>query len=272
MPADADIEVFCPRCRYNLRGLPEPRCPECGLTFTAEMWASGVLREHVPTWLDRCDPWQPHQVLIRSLYELFRGALRPRWVLTKLDLNGPLRPAMLMLVLGTVWLYVIITVFVAVATFIHTGASPYASLKSAGLCVAPRMLAAGLAPTALIFGLLIFPNCMHVRAPTRHDVARIAGYWMPSSVAYVLVPLGFAILVSPDFAFGGIMSFVWPMLSGVPVALGIAVRSRNSLLRIDRVRVLRRGLLVGPVWLVVGCGFAGRLVPDSLEPPLWIYF
>ena len=133
---DRDVlacDVFCPRCRYNLRGLPGPRCPECGLTFPPEQWASGVLREHLPTWLDRCDPWQPHQVLVRSLFELFRGAWRPRWVLTKLDLNGPLTQAAAMLVCGTLWLYVIATVLIAAATMLHTGASPYASLKSAGL-------------------------------------------------------------------------------------------------------------------------------------------
>ncbi|MBN1491552.1 MAG: hypothetical protein JXA69_16690 [Phycisphaerae bacterium] len=26
-------DVRCPQCRYNLRGLTVPRCPECGLTF-----------------------------------------------------------------------------------------------------------------------------------------------------------------------------------------------------------------------------------------------
>jgi predicted amidophosphoribosyltransferase len=26
----------CPRCGYLLRGLPEPRCPECGRPFTAQ--------------------------------------------------------------------------------------------------------------------------------------------------------------------------------------------------------------------------------------------
>lgn len=28
-----EVEVVCSRCAYNLRGLAEPRCPECGLQF-----------------------------------------------------------------------------------------------------------------------------------------------------------------------------------------------------------------------------------------------
>ena len=32
----ADLELCCPLCEYNLRGLSEPRCPECGFAFT---WA-----------------------------------------------------------------------------------------------------------------------------------------------------------------------------------------------------------------------------------------
>lgn len=27
------LELHCPRCGYNLRGLPQPRCPECGREF-----------------------------------------------------------------------------------------------------------------------------------------------------------------------------------------------------------------------------------------------
>lgn len=30
---DADFPVHCPHCDYLLRGLPEPRCPECGQPF-----------------------------------------------------------------------------------------------------------------------------------------------------------------------------------------------------------------------------------------------
>src|SRR5687768_3906637 len=37
----AEQDVPCPMCDYNLRGLIEPRCPECGYTFL---------------WIDLLDP------------------------------------------------------------------------------------------------------------------------------------------------------------------------------------------------------------------------
>jgi len=50
-------EIHCPLCEYNLRGLSEPRCPECGYRFA---WAEvldpsrrnhSFLFEHHPrTW------------------------------------------------------------------------------------------------------------------------------------------------------------------------------------------------------------------------------
>ncbi|MHC4441847.1 MAG: transposase family protein [Planctomycetota bacterium] len=47
-----DFEVICSRCGYNLRLLPEPRCPECGLRFdwrsVLDAWSrrSDFLFEH----------------------------------------------------------------------------------------------------------------------------------------------------------------------------------------------------------------------------------
>ncbi len=32
-PIFADLDIPCPHCEYNLRGLIEPRCPECGEIF-----------------------------------------------------------------------------------------------------------------------------------------------------------------------------------------------------------------------------------------------
>lgn len=37
--------VFCPRCGYNLTGLYEPRCPECGARFTLNQLYAGQQRE-----------------------------------------------------------------------------------------------------------------------------------------------------------------------------------------------------------------------------------
>ncbi|HSV16235.1 MAG TPA: hypothetical protein VLI90_18375 [Tepidisphaeraceae bacterium] len=39
-------EVFCPLCDYNLRGLTEPRCPECGYQFAWPELLDRRLREH----------------------------------------------------------------------------------------------------------------------------------------------------------------------------------------------------------------------------------
>jgi hypothetical protein len=41
-------ELFCPACEYSLRGLTDPRCPECGATFDP-----AELRESTLPWVHR---------------------------------------------------------------------------------------------------------------------------------------------------------------------------------------------------------------------------
>ena len=266
-------DVFCPRCRYNLRGLPTRRCPECGLTFTPEQWQAGVLREHIPTWLDRCDPWQPHQVLLRSLYELVHGALRPGWLLAKLDLDGSLWSAGRMFIFGVLWLYVLVSVLVAVAITLHTGASPFASLISAALCWSPGVLVVALVPGAATYGLVSLPQVLHVGRLSARRHVRLAGYWLPAAGAYVAVPLA-ALLATPDLVLA--QPAGWPGLMlpalGIPLWFVVARQVRRT----PRLHGGTRRLALGVALIVAGgllAGWlAGCLLPTVLDPPLWVHF
>src|SRR5258706_9238062 len=40
------LEIRCPMCDYNLRGLREPRCPECGYRFEWKDLLDAKLRPH----------------------------------------------------------------------------------------------------------------------------------------------------------------------------------------------------------------------------------
>jgi hypothetical protein len=261
---DSDGGVVCPRCRYNLRGLTVARCPECGLTFSAEEWAAGVLRENVRTWLDRCDPWQPHQVLIRSLYELVRGALRPGWVISKLDLGGPLWAAGLMLGCGAIWLYVLTVMLVGAATVVHTGASPAAALRWAGLVWGPRIVAVAFLSAAAVLGMLRLLRVPRALKLGWREQVRLVGYWVPSAAAWAVVPVATALLVAGNVA----MEFwrPWPLGAGLPVVVGLVRELRRQ-------RALRLGLcavlLVAWAW---GCpALARALLPGELEVGMWVY-
>ncbi|HEX4792960.1 MAG TPA: hypothetical protein VH370_04160 [Humisphaera sp.] len=39
-------EILCPLCEYNLRGIPEPRCPECGFKFEWDEVLNPTRRQH----------------------------------------------------------------------------------------------------------------------------------------------------------------------------------------------------------------------------------
>jgi hypothetical protein len=263
-----DRDLICPRCRYNLRGLTLPRCPECGLTFDDEQWRSGVLREHIPTWLDQCDPWQPHQVLVRSVYEVVHGALRPRWLLTKLDLNGPLLPAGLMLVFGTLWVYVLFTALVTVATILHTDASPYAALKSAALWWSPRVLANSVLVGVLTALWVVSPTNADMLKLTRRAAARLVAHWLPVAMAFVALPLGVALAVVPGLATAE--GSVWPPLAlGLITARVLGVRKRANIRAIPAVAIVGLMCLFLVSRLQSGSGWA---LPHTLDPPWWVYF
>jgi hypothetical protein len=271
-PVDRDL--YCPRCRYNLRGLTTPRCPECGLTFPDGQWAAGILREQIPTRLDRCDLRQPHQVLARSLYELIRGGLRPGRLLTKLDLDGRLVPAGLMFVFGVAWLYLLMTALLATATCMHTGVSPAAGVRSAALYWSPRVLRVTIATSLATFGCAVQPAALRVSRLTRRQYFRLAGYWVPCAGVLVVIPLALMLAV-PELVLHepGIV----PLLTGLPGLVGVlggAVRRRRAMQEAARSTGLQAALGLAGLggWMVLIVWLARRVLPTELEPPLWIYF
>ncbi|MFQ5502554.1 MAG: hypothetical protein ACE5EQ_09680 [Phycisphaerae bacterium] len=92
-PVDWDAveeEIDCPLCDYNLRGLIESRCPECGYRFE---------------WPDMLDPTRRlHPYLyehhpecgFKSFWRTARGGLRPRRFWRSLNPVQPSRPKRLM--------------------------------------------------------------------------------------------------------------------------------------------------------------------------------
>ncbi len=42
----ADEELACPLCDYSLRGLIDPRCPECGYAFEWEKLRTAIREKH----------------------------------------------------------------------------------------------------------------------------------------------------------------------------------------------------------------------------------
>lgn len=63
-------DVFCPLCEYNLRGLPEPRCPECGYRFTWREIMDPALRLH--PWLFEHHPERNIWTFWKTLYHGLR--------------------------------------------------------------------------------------------------------------------------------------------------------------------------------------------------------
>jgi hypothetical protein len=83
--------VFCPLCGYNLRGLTEPRCPECGYQFAWLDLLDPRRREH--PFLFEHHPKRPVWSFVKTL----AGGLRPKAFWTGLNPRMPSRPLRLAL-------------------------------------------------------------------------------------------------------------------------------------------------------------------------------
>jgi hypothetical protein len=65
-------DVLCPLCRYNLRGLAEPRCPECGYRFEWDALLDPAKRLHPYLFEHHTER------NVRSFFRTMIGGLLPR--------------------------------------------------------------------------------------------------------------------------------------------------------------------------------------------------
>ncbi|MHC4441284.1 MAG: hypothetical protein ACYTF1_12580 [Planctomycetota bacterium] len=84
-------DVFCPLCEYNLRGLNQPRCPECGYRFEWPEVLDPRRKKH--PYLFEHHP-ERH---IRSYWQTAVGSWRPSLFWTSLHPTQPSRPYRLVL-------------------------------------------------------------------------------------------------------------------------------------------------------------------------------
>jgi hypothetical protein len=103
-------DVHCPLCDYDLRGLTEPRCPECGYRFVWDDLTDPARRRH--PYLFEHHPRRNTWSFVRTLL----GGLRPRRFWSSVRPSQPSRPGRLVVY----WLVTILLVPLAYAAAFAT--------------------------------------------------------------------------------------------------------------------------------------------------------
>ncbi len=91
------LELHCPRCGYDLRRLPQPRCPECGLQFQwAELIAATERQLQSPLF-----EYQWRHRPVRSFFGTIGRAMLPwrLWPETRIALEPRLVPLLVFVLL-----------------------------------------------------------------------------------------------------------------------------------------------------------------------------
>jgi hypothetical protein len=106
-------ELHCPLCEYNLRGLTEPRCPECGYRFE---WAELLRAAEAPPGLFEFSSRKP----VRSILRTAVATLRPRKFWKELKPTHPPHAGRLVVYWGIVSLIGVAAQFVGVMVLLFS--------------------------------------------------------------------------------------------------------------------------------------------------------
>lgn len=262
--SDDPAPLDCPACGYDLRGFSNARCPECGSTFDVEQLRAGAARVNEPTWLDAADVYQPHQLLIRSLFELMWGAVNSSARLARVSVIAPTSTAIAMVLLGELWNFILCAAVMAIGIALQTTTSPAASVRTAILLWSPvLMLIRWAMYTGLVWPALDARLLRVVGVPLKAR-ARVPAYWLPSLGLWCSLPLALGAAAVPDYVLP--LAWVAPTLTSTAAMLGIV--------RVAGRRLTQVGVFAAACCILGACAAAvtaSRLLPDRLEPPIWIF-
>ena len=248
-------EALCPLCDYDLRGLAEPRCPECGYRFDWSDLRDPAKRIH--PYLFEHDPERNVGSFLRTLV----GGLAPRRFWSTLYPTQPSRPGRMvaywfiaawpMLVLGLIHLYMMAQAVVS-NWWSWRGASPRAELlvrmtldsdaRSMGFGL--LALACVAWPWATFAALLVFQASMRRARIRRVHVLRCVIY-SSDAVLWLVPPVGLAMVLywtsgGPWRPWGrGMPGFVYFASGILPFAAWLCLAARlaaayGRYLRFDR--------------------------------------
>lgn len=197
-PAPAAEELHCPLCDYNLRGLEEPRCPECGYSFTWDELNSPERRLH---------PYLFEHHPERNLWSFRRtllGGLRPGRFWRTLFPTQPSRPRRLAvygIVVSCAWLLVLLP---QVVRSIAAVDADQVTRQAVLVTNFPRMSAAARDATLKRFGspqawaAVVEPRWPHPMLWTRAARARLLDVTLFAAILW---------LAWPWLTLGGLMIF-----------------------------------------------------------------
>ncbi len=264
-PAPLGADAPCGRCGYNLRGAVRGCCPECGLEFDLEEARRGFVREHLPTRLDRADPWQPHQVALACVAVIASTIAAPARTLRSLDLRPEARAAWRMLFAGLGWVFVVTAGLLATAALRSGLASPHSALAAAVAIWAPALLATYLLTASAALPLVLHGQVLRLSSVSRWQAVRVACHWIPAHLACCALPAAAVLAFVPA---AGVISAATGALAGLAplVAVWRSLPSRSA-----------RPAADAPAWVLlaligVAAGGLGAMVavPRDFSPPLWL--
>jgi hypothetical protein len=221
--ADVEEGLVCPMCEYSLRGLEEPRCPECGFTFL---------------WVDLLDPARRRHPYIfehhpnRNVWSFVKtllGSLLPGRFWGSLLPSQPSRPRRL-------WLYATITTGIAFVTLafelLRETIQTHGELLQAGIdratfetwwfalryawvndgnFVPPTVFTAVLPAWSLLtyWTMMIFGTSMHLAKVNPTHVRRCIIYCQDVCVWYGLAVIAIVLTAPRDGFRGGTTLVQW---------------------------------------------------------------